>query len=457
MTNQKYPKVTIVAANPLRKDIANGILMRSLFAGWQKDRLSQIYFPVGTEYPPEFDICGEYRRIGTTGLVRRYRQDDAVSASSSSQKKDKRASPNPPMALNQKALQACKQHQGLHRWLKLAQETWYAHSWIGKALEQQLRELQPDIVYAMFGNYCLTKITYLACKRLNIPMLLHVTDDYVTSLYHDFPFAGHFKASSDRWFRRAVSYADGLAAISPAMAKEFGRRYDKQWSWYTTLVDIDAYDPKPRPEDGMTRLVFAGNLGIGRWRCLRELALALDQLRKEKGINTQLDIYSSTDQINTHRKALDIPNTTKLRGWVSPERLPAIFQSADILVHAESFDPKVTDLTKYSFSTKLGQYMTAGRCILAFGPRDVASIQLIETTGGGFTICDTDSGLIKTELEKMLRDKSKQYESGQKGRQWALQWVHPTLGRERFRENIVQALGRSQSARHVQQNEVYAA
>ena len=45
MTGAKYPRVAVVSCNPIRGDQCNGIMMKSLFAGWPRQRLSQVYFP----------------------------------------------------------------------------------------------------------------------------------------------------------------------------------------------------------------------------------------------------------------------------------------------------------------------------------------------------------------------------------------------------------------------------
>lgn len=436
-----YPRVVVVSANPLRRDLASGIAMRSLFADWPKDRLAQIYLPAAVPYPPEMDVCREYRMIRTCGLVRRFQQAEErpleINREDAAQKRPAAASW--PGRLARKV----RNRRGLNRWARLLQEGWYAYSWVGKVLERELRGLKPDIVLAMMGNWCLTKITCAACERLAVPLYLKTNDDFVEALYRDVPFSAKVRALSDRWYRRAVNSADGLATISPVMSEEFARRYGKKWDWFTTLIDADDYDPAPRRADGTVRLTYAGNLGLERWRTLRELALALKQLGENHALDVHLAIYSSPSQTDAHRRALDVPPVTELRGWAAPEDLPRIFHGSDILVHVESFAPDMADITRLSFSTKLSQYMMAGRCVLMVGPHDGGSAKMVRLTGAGITVGSIDPKSLQAALHPVLAGAPLRADHANQGRLWALQWFEAQAGRERFRRTVVEALRRS--------------
>ena len=238
----RLPRMAVVSANPICRHQSNGMLMRSLFVDWPRDHLTQVFFPVAVAHMPDTSVCGEYRLIRLSGNVRRITSTDRVGSAAPLKPSGCSMGGSRPSWCH--VVARVTQQRELMRWLRPGVEWWYAHSRLASILERELRQIRPDIVYALLGNYCLTKITYQACKRLGIPLFVHVTDDFVTSLYAESPFASRLQAASERWFRRAVEYADGLAAISPVMAEEYGRRYGKQWTWFTTLIDPGAYDPR---------------------------------------------------------------------------------------------------------------------------------------------------------------------------------------------------------------------
>lgn len=435
MTDKQYPNVTIVSSNPLRDDMCNGILMRSLFSSWPRERLAQVYFRVVVPHLPNGNDCHDYRMIGLTGSVRQ-----VASSLSAASIQPTGSSCLTKVNSRQRLIRKLKQRGSLFPWLQSAQELWAAQPWIGRSLERQLRELRPDIVYALMGNYSLTKITTIACQKLGIPLFVHVTDDFVTALYQGRPLASKLQAGSQRWLDRAVDTADGLAAISPVMAREYGRRFQKEWGWFTTLIDADAYEPSPRKQDGTIHLVYAGSLGLGRWESLRALATALKGLRDQQGAKPRLTIYSSAEQLNEHRRALDIPGVTDLRGWLPPSELPRVFHEADVLVHAESFQPSHADFTRLSFSTKLSQYMMAGRCILAIGPENLGSIRVLLEANAAVAIGQPDSDSIQAGLQGILADSDTRQRLARNGREWARKNVDLQSGQENFRQEIVKAL-----------------
>ena len=195
--------------------------------------------------------------------------------------------------------------------------------------------------------------------------------------------------------------------------------------------------------------MYAGNLGLERWRSLRQLADALRALGQEQGITSRLDIYSTPEQIDAHRDALLVPPITNLRGWVPSEQLPAVFHDADLLVHAESFDPAMADYTRLSFSTKLSQYMMAGRGILMFGPESVGAVWMLRAAEAGVAIGHTEPAAVQSELRPLLLDAPLRRRLGENGRRHALEWFEAQAGRERFARGLADALthGRRRRAR----------
>ena len=417
---------------------ATGIMLQSLFRNWPKSHLSQIFFPAVAKFQPDLKFCGQTRMIDFCGRAHRF-----TDISDTGYPIRHNPETIQPMASRQqrshRLAQALKRFRPVHNALRTGQEIWYANSWIGSVLQRQLRELNPEIVYTVAGNYCLTKISLSACRRLGFPMYFHTVDDFVTSLYSSMASGKYLQATSERWFRQMVDYASGLAAISSEMAVEFNTRYGKTWNWYTTLIDSNAYDPTPRNADGVIRLVYAGHLRIGRWATLKQLSMALESLH-HRGIRTQLSIYAPPEELDVYGWQLKKGPNTKLRKWVPLNELPAIFHDADILVHAESFDPSVRELIKYSLSTKISQYMMASRCILAFGPESLSSIRLINETNAGFTVHDKNQELLATTLSGIFsRDNWR--DCGQNGRRWALKNVEQQYCQKMFRKDLVRAIG----------------
>jgi hypothetical protein len=56
-------------------------------------------------------------------------------------------------------------------------------------------------------------------------------------------------------------------------------------------------------------------------------------------------------------------------------------QTSQFVIHVEDFDSKNKKHTKYSLSTKIADCLTCGAITIAFGPKDIGSIDYLIDTG----------------------------------------------------------------------------
>ena len=433
----QFPKTAIVSANPMRRDMSSGIIMRSLFRGWPKNRLSQVYFHLLANRNPEFEVCQQFRVIHLSGRAESVQAPKQVAETTASVSRNEQR--------KRQLVQIVRNRHFIMRWLRLAQEMWYAHSWNGRVLTEQLAALRPDVVYALVGHYGLTKIVTEACQRLSIPLYLHVTDDFVTTLYENIPFSKRLQSASTEAFQRAVDYASGLSAISPVMAEEYQRRYGGNWDWYTTLVD-DEIDTSVTTKDPQ-RLVYTGNLGLDRWKALRRLGIALREINQQQQTRYRLEIYAPPEQLQQHGAAMQVPGVIELNGWIHPSELTRLYQEAGILVHVESDDDTNSAYTQFSFSTKLSHYMMTGRCILAVGPTHLGSMRCVQDANAGLVLPSVDHADSRAQLRRFLSDQDVQHAHGRSGRQWAERWASGYRRRMEFADGLRQAASSAKISR----------
>ena len=74
-------------------------------------------------------------------------------------------------------------------------------------------------------------------------------------------------------------------------------------------------------------------------------------------------------------------------------------ENSHFLLHVESFDKVNRTYVRYSISTKISEYLSSGRGIIAYGPHEVASIELLNNNSFGCCITDLDSS---EDIEKKI-------------------------------------------------------
>lgn len=70
--------------------------------------------------------------------------------------------------------------------------------------------------------------------------------------------------------------------------------------------------------------------------------------------------------------SLNVNGCSCIRGGIPQSQVFMEQENSDILVFIESFENRTARL---SFSTKITDYLSSNRCILAIGPKDISSIE----------------------------------------------------------------------------------
>jgi hypothetical protein len=115
-----------------------------------------------------------------------------------------------------------------------------------------------------------------------------------------------------------------------------------------------------------------------------------------------LQIYSNNKPDEKIFKKLDIPNASKFCGSLKSNELMVVLNKCDIPVHVESFDKKSIQATLLSISTKIPEYLSLEKPILAIGPKEVASMEYLENVA----FCINEPTDVFEKIQKLFRDQN---------------------------------------------------
>jgi glycosyltransferase involved in cell wall biosynthesis len=257
------------------------------------------------------------------------------------------------------------------------------------------------------------------CDELEIPMMMQTTDDYVTPRFSLDPFFWLHHVSIKEWYRWAVQKASYIVTIGDLMAEEYKQRFGG--NYVVAMNSIAIEDIKDYSYKGeKVKLVYAGNLGLNRWKVLSIIGQCLHELSNE-GLKGELSIYSIVEPEGNVAKALYLPPFMSFKGKLDQAQLRQVKEESDILVHVEAFDKTNRYITRLSISTKIPEYMQSGRCILAVGPCDVASIRYLKDNDMAMTITDSNYDQIKESLRYIMLDEQKRKQYAKKARDLAIE------------------------------------
>ncbi len=275
---------------------------------------------------------------------------------------------------------------------------WASNVWRTKELSSFITSFAPDIIFApLYNSIYMNKIEQYIYNIAKVPMVSFVSDDvYSLKQFHFSPFYWLYRFSARKNIRKTLKNSSILYTISKAQNDEYKKTLHNNCK---ILFKGDHFTDKPNVSVVVKpiKIVYTGNLSCGRWKTISALAQSIRKINSKEKI-FELEIYSLTALTSKMKKAIEIPNASVFKGAVSGDKISAIQGDTDILLHCESFNLKDRLEVRMSFSTKIVDYFKRGKCIVAIGPEDVASIRYLRDNHAAIVASSTD------EIDNLLRD-----------------------------------------------------
>ena len=183
---------------------------------------------------------------------------------------------------------------------------------------------------------------------------------------------------------------DEFLAISPYTKKEADSFFKinstvitKPLSKEPTVTEYDGHFP--------IKMVYTGNLLIGRDQSLIRLCRALKEINSN-GDKVCLDVYTQTVLPENVLAELE-SGFCRIHKPISQHEALQKQNEADVLLFLEDIDGKDAKVARLSFSTKITDYLSAGKCIFAIGNSDTAPMQYFIENDAAI-VCDSDEKIL---------------------------------------------------------------
>ena len=172
--------------------------------------------------------------------------------------------------------------------------------------------------------------------------------------------------------RKLAENCTQMFTITKTQAEETDKCFGTKSVVLTKGIDFSGREFCEKPLSNPIKMVYTGNLLIGRATSLVEISKAMEKINSD-GEKVTLDIYSATVLDDNTMNYLN-SNGCNFRGAVPKSQVDKIQSEADIVIFAESLEKKHRMDARLSFSTKLTDYFKNGKCIFAIGDKDIAPI-----------------------------------------------------------------------------------
>ena len=399
------PKVLIIN-QPFNKNTGGGITLSNLFCNWERKNLAVACLGYLLTENMDPKICNNYYQLGSEerkwifpfNLFSRKYYSGPINFEDRANNKHKvvveRSNFRVKMILDY--IVPIFDYVGIsHFQAKTSLSTNFC-KWLDK--------IDPDVYYMQAETresiiFCLEIIKY---KRK--PIIFHMMDDWPSLIGVKGPMKNYWNLKIDKKFRILLNKADLMMGISEYMCEEYKKRYGKNFVTFHNPINLEFWKKAQRNNYQLSdspTLLYAGRIGLGIDKSLKNIAEAIKRLNKELHADIKFIIQAKNapNWINNFKNV-------KHQDFVAYEDLPRVFAQADILILPYDFSPESKSYIKYSMPTKAPEYMASGTPIIIFAPIDTALVQYAQKYNWAAIVTENSVHLLTEKLKKLVFDRS---------------------------------------------------
>jgi hypothetical protein len=240
-----------------------------------------------------------------------------------------------------------------------------------KKIDNWVSKIKPDAIFFVGTNYTYSyNLLNHISKKFNIPYCIYFTDDYLIYNNGNNLIEKTYHKVFLKSILKKILSAKQIFVISPKMAREYDTLFNKKCKLLINAMNTHSPTIFNNKKSSLKMFRYFGWLHSNRINSIIYLYNCL----KLTDIDFIIEVYTfSKVNKSQYEKYPNIRFFTPVYG----EEYKKIISSSDFLIHSESFDKQDTKITSLSISTKITEYLISNKCIIAIGPKEIASIEIL--------------------------------------------------------------------------------
>ncbi len=285
---------------------------------------------------------------------------------------------------------------------------WKLGKWKSAELDEFIDSFKPELVlYSMEAKIHLADITEYVIDRTGAKAIGYFWDDNFTYKQSSNPGYKVYRFFQRRSLKRLTGKMQGFFAISKKTKEEADATFGIDCSILTKPLSRLPEASEAGEEGGLgdehpIRLIYTGNLLVQRDDSLLLLDQVLAESPELKG-KIAVDIYCT--KVLEPKKLEGLRSgTVYIKEPVPQPEVLKLQQQADVMLYLESIGGSGARAARLSFSTKITDYLSSGKCIFAIGDRNIAAMEYL--IGEDIAVVADSYDGIKEALLKLVNDKA---------------------------------------------------
>ena len=280
----EYPRVLYVGGQPIGAQSNSGLTLGAMFGDWPDERLLQIWMehhpsaPTrGTSHVAEPMTSPFDAALRTTlTALKRARRGFSGAATPETDGMNSSVRRSTPMGARQRArisLQALNDIGPVR---------------LPPSLRQEVSRFDPQVIHSLLGGVRVMRLTLALSRYMDVPIVPHFMDDWVSTLFTDGQLGGLARAQTERVIGQTLARSPLCLTIGADMRSEFQDRLKRRCFVVGNSVDISDYEQpveRRRSSAGLPLVMrYVGGLHLGRDVVVASIAETIERGRRPQPV-----------------------------------------------------------------------------------------------------------------------------------------------------------------------------
>ena len=376
-----------------------GKTLMGYFRDFSPDDISQLYLHEGI--PENTDVCEKYYCFSDSDAMKSILNHKIQGKSFTKESEVFKKKDAEEVAEKDEIYKLGAAHKA---WMLFVRDTiWKLSSWKNRELLKWLDRTGADVIFFAPGDGAfIYRIADEIARYLHKPLVMVCMDDFFVNNRTQNEVLGKLRQKCFmKVVHKTVKNCDAIFTICDEMNDIYSNLFGKKCFTFHTAAENKDLHLNPTAN----HISYIGNLSCGRYQSLIEMGKALSEMQDER-LPKFIDVYSGTKEVKC-TEPLRNASGINFCGEIPAESVLEVMANSLAVIHTESFEPKMTNLVRFSVSTKIAESLMYGPCLIAYGPEGIASIDYLKENNAAYVISrpeDLEKGLEKILTNKELRE-----------------------------------------------------
>lgn len=252
--------------------------------------------------------------------------------------------------------------------------------------------IRPDVIYSSVGDISIAMFLLKFNARFpEIKLAIHGFDDWITPSYKILWSENHIN-KADALLSSLISKAVFLLSTTEMMAREYEKRYGRKFVTFHNPVEFKKTSIiQSNRQKTKLKLTYIGKVSSHNAKAISDMTKAVEHYNSASEVKIYFTIYTQSTKDVLDGFNIKCDAYTSIHPPIGNSAVAELLMNSNILYLPITITEEIKRFTRYSMSTKMGEYLASSTPVIYCGPEGIAMTEFFKELRCG--ICITTPGI----------------------------------------------------------------